>query len=207
MSDVAGLGDHVSRETTQKLAAYQSSLLRWTKTINLISPSTADAAWERHIVDSAQVFDLIPKHCRQLVDIGSGGGLPGLVIAIMAQEHKQDLTVTLIESDQRKVAFLRTIARELSLSARIICNRIEAVENISADVLTARALAPLPDLLGYAQSILAPRGIALFQKGRNVAQEVESARMSWQFALTSHPSRTDKEGCILQIEDIRRAET
>ena len=195
----------VSRETSEALQIYHDLLLRWTNSINLIAPSTVAAAWDRHIADSAQLFTLVPVKSRMLVDIGSGGGLPGLVLAIMAREDRPGLAVALIESDQRKCAFLRTVVRELALNATVICDRIEAVTDVSADVLTARALAPLGQLLAYADQLLSPEGVALFQKGRNVDVEIASAQDRWAFDMTRHVSLTDADARVLEIKDIRRA--
>ena len=195
----------VSRETSEKLQQYTALLRKWTRSINLISASTVDDAWNRHIVDSAQIFGLIPPDSTRLTDLGSGGGLPGIVLAIMAQHHYPALTVTLVESDQRKSAFLRTAARELDLQITIVADRIETIPSASADVLTARALAPLPDLLGHADRILAPGGIALFMKGRQASAEIAAARRKWQFSFDLADSRTDRDASILMIKDIRRA--
>ena len=203
--DHAALLLDVSRETIERLEHYQRLLLQWTRRINLIAPSTISTSWKRHIVDSAQIFELLPQNSAHLVDIGSGGGLPGLVVAILAIEKAPLLKTTLVESDQRKAVFLRTVVRELGLSTAIQAVRIESVSDMQADVLTARALAPLPKLMGYAVKLLKPDGTALFQKGRTFDQEVAQARETWDFDLQSYPSQTDQEARILQIKDIRRA--
>ena len=138
---------NVSRETYDALKAYQRLLEKWTTRINLISKSTHDDVWVRHICDSAQVMALASPHARHWVDIGSGGGLPGLVVAILAKAFNPQLRVTLIESDQRKAVFVRTVVRELQLNATVQAKRIEAVGPLKADVISARALADLNDLL------------------------------------------------------------
>ena len=195
----------VSRETFGRLVTYHDLLLRWTDSINLIADSTKADAWTRHIVDSLQVFDLIPAAARTLTDIGSGGGLPGLVIAILAEDQRPDLKVTLIESDQRKAAFLRTVVRDLGLDTIVSSSRIEAFAGPCCDVLTARALAPLDRLLGFATSLLDNHGVAFFSKGRRFAAEIADAQHDWLFAVNEHSSITDPEARILEIKDIRRA--
>lgn len=195
----------VSRETIDRLEHYQSLLLKWTDKINLIAPSTISTSWERHVVDSAQIFQLLSSGSTKLTDIGSGGGLPGIVVAILAKEKMPLLQSVLVESDQRKAVFLRTVIRELGLSVSVKADRIENVTATGADVLTARALAPLPKLLSYAVQLLKPDGIALFQKGRTFEDEISQARDAWDFSTDLYPSHTDQEARILQIKDIRRA--
>ncbi|UTH48109.1 16S rRNA (guanine(527)-N(7))-methyltransferase RsmG [Loktanella salsilacus] len=195
----------VSRETIDRLEHYQSLLLKWTDKINLIAPSTISTSWERHVVDSAQIFQLLSSGSTKLTDIGSGGGLPGIVVAILAREKMPLLQSVLVESDQRKAVFLRTVVRELGLSVSVKADRIENVTATGADVLTARALAPLPKLLSYAVQLLKPDGIALFQKGRTFEDEISQARDAWDFSIDLYPSHTDQEARILQIKDIRRA--
>ncbi|SEN11571.1 16S rRNA m(7)G-527 methyltransferase [Loktanella fryxellensis] len=183
---------------------YHDLLLQWTRKINLIAPSTTTDIWDRHIADSAQLFALLPISAKRVVDLGSGGGLPGLVLAIMAKVARPDLSFILIESDQRKAAFLRTVIRRLTLSATVRADRIEAVEHLAADVVTARALAPLPNLLEFASRLMHHDGVALFQKGRSYDDEVVLARRNWAFDLSARPSVTDPDACILDIRNIQR---
>ena len=194
----------VSRETLKKLRSFMDHLVKWTGTINLIAPSTIGSAWDRHIIDSTQIFALIPSDARALLDLGSGGGLPGIVIAIMATERRPDLAITLVESDQRKAAFLRSMIREFDLNAKVLVQRIETMSDLQADVVTARALAPLDVLLSFAHRLLHDQGTAIFLKGRSHAAEVEAARSHWTFDLTETVSRTDPDSRILHIESIRR---
>ena len=195
-------GIHVSRETMSRLQSYHDLILRWTKTINLIAPSTVADARLRHIVDSAQVFTYVPATAETLVDIGSGGGLPGVVLAILAAEKQPKLRVTLVESDQRKATFLKTAIRTLDLSAVVLATRIEELDIPRCDVVTARALAPAAKLLAFADQLMNPTGTALLQKGRNYAAELEQATASWRFTCHAHQSLTEPEARILQIEDI-----
>lgn len=192
----------VSRETEAQLAAFTALVARWTPRINLISPASLPEIDTRHILDSAQLLAFAPPHWSHWADLGSGGGFPGLVIAILARETQPVARITLVESDQRKATFLRTAIRELSLAAEVHAARAETIAPLAADVLTARALAPLPALLPLALRHLAPGGRALFPKGRRAADEIAEARRTWRFDLTSHPSRTDPEARILQIEGI-----
>ncbi len=192
----------VSRETLDRLNAYYGLLKAWNARINLVGKTTLDDAWSRHFADSAQLFDLAKGEGRW-VDIGSGAGFPGMVIAIMSAEaglHR----VVLVESDQRKASFLRTVARELGLSVKVISRRIEDVEPLCADVLSARALAPLALLLGYAERHLSPDGQALFPKGEKAEAEIADALEQWRFDCEKHPSVTDARASVLSIGDISR---
>ncbi|WP_368185567.1 16S rRNA (guanine(527)-N(7))-methyltransferase RsmG [Aestuariibius sp. HNIBRBA575] len=201
------VGLSVSRETIEKLELFQALLLKWTKKINLISPSTVEESWSRHIVDSAQIWQVAPKNAKKWLDLGSGGGLPGVVLHIISQELRPDLQVTLVESDQRKSAFLRTAKRELgnSASLEIISERIENIFDLKYDIVSARALADLPTLIGYAHRFLIEDGLAIFPKGRNADVELEQAKTKWRFQSTIIPSKTDPEAKILSLKGIRRA--
>lgn len=195
-------GQNVSRETEAKLRHLVKLVEKWTTRINLVSAKSIDHIWTRHILDSLQLFRFLPIGATHWADLGSGGGFPGLVISIIAEELAEDLRVTLVESDQRKAAFLRTAAMDLGLLVDIRTTRIESTEPLGADVLSARALGPLPQLLGYASTHLSASGIGLFLKGRSVAEEIDAARLDWRFDLIAHPSMTDAEAQILRIENI-----
>ena len=191
----------VSRETLDRLQALVALLEKWNRTINLVSKGTIDAAWQRHIVDSAQIFEF-GKTASSWVDLGSGGGFPGLVIAIIAAEKAPLLTLTLIESDQRKATFLRLASQNLGLRTRVISGRIETVTPLLADVVSARALAPLPLLCKYAAPHLAPHGRAIFLKGKAFEAETVEARRMWNFDLETHPSITDPSAIVLVLKGI-----
>ena len=195
---------HVSRETRARLESYVALLLKWNSAINLIGKTTADAVWSRHILDSLQILDLTDIRSGHWADLGSGAGLPGLVLAIVAAEERPDLTFTLVESDARKAAFLMTAARTCGVAPRIVADRIEKVAPLGADILSARALAPLPALLGFAERHLLPDGTALFPKGANWRQEVDAALESWRFSYQNHPSVTDPGSVILSIRGLSR---
>ncbi|MCE8005512.1 16S rRNA (guanine(527)-N(7))-methyltransferase RsmG [Aestuariivita sp.] len=194
---------NVSRETEERLRAFADLVLKWTPKINLISKKSQDDIWERHIVDSIQV-----ARCSDAsghwVDLGSGGGFPGVVVAIMAKEQRPETRFTLIESDQRKSAFLRTAIRTLDLNACVLTDRIETVPAQRADILSARALTDLNRLLAYAERHLTPGGAALFQKGANWEKEVEEARKYWNFNCEPIRSQTQEAAAILKIEGVSR---
>ena len=193
----------VSRETEERLGAFVDLVTRWTKRINLIAKASLPEIWTRHVIDSVQVFTLAPTGHRW-VDIGSGGGFPGIVAAICARDTRPDMRFVLIESDQRKAAFLRTAIRELGLSAEVIAARIESAEPQNADILSARALADLPALLEHAERHLAPGGCALFQKGAQWQKELAAARATWQFEAEAVTSVTNPDSVVLRIKGISR---
>jgi 16S rRNA (guanine527-N7)-methyltransferase len=194
---------NVSRETELRLEAFVAILKKWNRTINLISESTIPEIWRRHILDSAQLFSLRPEgEVTHWADLGSGGGFPGLVIAILALEQAPQMQVTLVESDSRKATFLREAARKVAVDVEIICDRAEAIEPLMADVLSARALAPLDRLVALAFRHLAPGGRALFPKGSGCDEEVRRALETWTFRVQKHQSISDPTGTILSIESI-----
>ncbi|MBS0123463.1 16S rRNA (guanine(527)-N(7))-methyltransferase RsmG [Thetidibacter halocola] len=195
----------VSRETSERLARYADLLEKWSQKINLVSPTTLSEADVRHFADSAQLLTLVHPENGKWVDLGSGAGFPGLVVATIAAERHPALHVIMIESDQRKCVFLRTVIRELGLEARVLTERIERVEPQQAQYISARALAPLDDLLPLVHRHCAPGCVALLPKGATWKKEVEKARGQWRFSLASHKSRTDPGAVILEIGDIAHA--
>jgi 16S rRNA (guanine527-N7)-methyltransferase len=195
----------VSRETFGALKELEALVRKWTPAINLVSKNTVPHLWERHIVDSAQVFQLCPTGAETWVDLGSGGGFPGLVIAALAREALPGLHVTLVEADLRKATFLRQAAQALALSVDVRSQRIESLPPLSADVLSARALAPLSALIGYADVHLKPGGVAIFPKGARYLDELAEARSLWSFDVDTQPSLSEGEAAILVIRNIHRA--
>ena len=193
----------VSRETLDRLGAYLDLLRRWQRTINLVAESTLADPWRRHILDSAQLARVWPDGAGRLVDLGSGAGLPGLVLAIMGLPGATHL----VESDKRKAAFLREAARAAGAAAMVTVHacRIEAAPPIVADVVTARALAPLPELLTHAERFATPGTVCLFPKGRGAEAELTAARRAWKMGLDRQPSLSDPEGQILVVSEFRRA--
>ena len=192
----------VSRETVDRLHAFADLTRKWTPRINLIAKGTVNEIWDRHIVDSAQLFSFAPDDFHHWVDLGSGGGFPGVVMAVIAAEKVPDARFTLIESDQRKATFLRTAIRELDLSATVLAERIESAPPQKGDVVSARALASLDALMPLIRRHLSDDGICLLHKGRQAAQEIADASQSWVFDLEERPSLTDPEARLLAIKRI-----
>lgn len=193
----APLNLNVSRETFSKLGQYEQLLVKWQKAINLVGPLTLEERKTRHFLDSAQLFSLIDNKGITLADLGSGAGFPGLVLAIMGIKN-----VHLIESDIRKATFLRNVSRETFCPVTVHDKRIEDCQIENIDIVTARALAPLTDLLQHVQSLKAER--AIFLKGVNVQEEIEKAQKKWNFDVTIYNSVTDPEAKILDITNISR---
>jgi 16S rRNA (guanine527-N7)-methyltransferase len=194
----------VSRETLERLKTYEALLQRWQKTINLVAPSTLTQIWARHFADSAQILALAPPAAKSWVDLGSGAGFPGLVVATLLAEKAQT-KVTLVESDSRKAAFLRETARELAVPVDILPVRIEAaatrVSLQRACVVSARALAPLPRLLALAHPFCGPSTTCLFLKGREAQRELQTAETEWIFQSELVPSSTDPEGRVVILKN------
>ncbi|OYR19656.1 16S rRNA (guanine(527)-N(7))-methyltransferase RsmG [Brucella thiophenivorans] len=194
----------VSRETVDKLIAFEELFRKWSTAINLASPSTLADLWNRHILDSAQVFPLAADAKRWL-DLGSGGGFPGIVTACFLAERK-DASIDLVESAGKKAAFLRTAAGHVSVPARVHASRIEAMwDQIEApEVVTARALASLNLLFELTEPWLTNGSKALFQKGRDYQREIDESRVGWSFDLVQHESAIDNHSVILEISNLRR---
>lgn len=197
----------VSRETGDRIDGLVDLLLRWRQTINLIAPSTVAHVWTRHVADSLQLL-AHADGARNWLDLGSGAGFPGLVIACTLPE-RPNTSVHLVESDSRKAAFLREAARVLKLPAIIHAQRIESLHNgperdLRVDVVTARAVAPLSDLLGYALPWIESGAKALFPKGRDGEAELTEAAKDWTFEATTFPSLLEPGGRIFRIERAER---
>lgn len=164
----------VSRETLDRLKVYADLLIEWQRRLNLIGATTQPILWQRHMLDSAQLYPLLPAECRVLVDLGAGAGFPGLVLAAMGVAE-----VHLVESDSRKSAFLREAAQAMAVNVSIHTQRIEAMEPFPADVITARALAALSVLVDMSQPFTHKGTVMAFPKGRNGLREVAEAKESW----------------------------
>jgi 16S rRNA (guanine527-N7)-methyltransferase len=200
-----GAAANVSRETLARFERYAGLLEKWTRSINLVGRDSLTDLWRRHMLDSAQLLPLLPPvpagRDRVLVDLGSGAGFPGLVLAILGAGE-----VHLIESDGRKATFLREAARATGAQVTIHNLRIEALPAFAADVVTARACAPLPKLLDYAAPFVRsvdagePGGAALFLKGRRVDEELTDSLEKWKMRVERFPSRSDPEGTILRLK-------
>lgn len=201
LQNVAG---HVSRETFDRLRAFEAHFLKWNNSINLVAASTEAEVWRRHILDSAQLAAL-ESHAKKWVDIGSGGGFPGLVMAFLLGERGG--TIDLVESNRKKTGFLQATVGEFRLPARVIARRIEDSYGLVAapEIVTARALAPLADLLELTEPWLASGARALFHKGRDYEREIEETAHRWRFDLLKHSSLIDPQGVVLDLRNVRRA--
>ncbi len=198
MKQSAGGGARVSRETEVRLATFAGLVIRWNERINLVSRTDVAKLHARHILDAIQLVALMPPSLSRAVDLGSGAGFPGLILAIASGVH-----FDLIESDQRKAAFLREAARITAAPVKVHACRIETASVEPADLVTARALAPLPDLLPLAYRFLSDRGVALFPKGAGVDQELTGAAAKWNMRIERFPSQTDAAGVILRLSEVK----
>ncbi|HLT77170.1 MAG TPA: 16S rRNA (guanine(527)-N(7))-methyltransferase RsmG [Ferrovibrio sp.] len=199
----------VSRETLERLRIYAALLEKWQKAINLVAPNTVPELWSRHFLDSAQLLALAPPDTARWLDLGSGGGFPGLVIAAMGVP-----AVHLVESDQRKTAFMREAARAMGISPVFHVKRIEALDPVALhaamgglpQVISARALAPLAELLALAHPLAGPETVYLFPKGRQARDELTEARRYWTIEnVEALPSQTDPAASILRIKGLQPA--
>lgn len=202
----------VSRETLRRFEAYAEALVKFQKTINLVSPDTLRDLWRRHFLDSAQLYRYLPPPGgagvpRVLLDFGSGGGFPGLVLAIMADAGNQPLTVHLVESDARKCAFLREAARLAGVRVEVHNARVEDLEAFPVDVISARAVAPIDKILAVIQGFIGQGHdnlSLLLLKGRQSGEELTAAGKNWTMEVESFPSLTEAGASILRLTDIRR---
>lgn len=192
---------HLSNDIKQRLIAYQSLLLKWQPSINLVSNSTLSDSWNRHFMDSAQLTPLITKATATIVDVGSGGGFPGLVLAMML-----DGEFHLVESDQRKCIFLSEVSRETKTKVIIHNDRIETLRLDHIDYVTSRACASVSQLFSWTQNLVSHETKCLFLKGKNYSIEIDDAKKDWQFHVDIHKSITDSESAILEFAHIHRRE-
>ncbi len=195
----------VPRETMEQLAQYEALLIKWNKKINLVAPSTISDIWHRHFADSAQLWSLRNLAATNWLDIGSGAGFPALVLAIFAKNQSPNLIFTLVESDQRKCAFLINVAQALDLNIIIKPERIENLASQPFDMISARALSSLPDLLEMSAPFCKKSTLCLFPKGNRYELELTKARKTWHIEEQKIPSLTDAESVILRIESFSRA--
>ncbi|TKB08117.1 MAG: 16S rRNA (guanine(527)-N(7))-methyltransferase RsmG [Mesorhizobium sp.] len=204
-ADLQKAAGPVSRETFERLQAFEQLFLKWNRSINLAAPSTLDDVWRRHILDSAQLARIAPAAMRW-VDLGSGGGFPGLVLGFLLAE-RPGASIDLVESNRKKASFLQSVIGQFGLPARVLARRIDdSYPFVSTpEIVTARALAALPDLLDLSAPWLSKGARALFHKGRDYRAEVEESTHRWAFDLVEHPSMTDPHGIILEITDLRPA--
>lgn len=200
----------VSRETLQLFKDYHALTLKWQAKINLVSATTIDDLWSRHLLDSAQIFEFLSDD-KIIIDLGSGAGFPGLVLALLSHDRGRSTIHHLVEADSRKAAFLIEVAIATGLMNRTVHIHPVRAEKLaggrlarSAAIVTSRALAALPDLFAYAEPLLAPGGRCLFPKGERADAEIDAARKAgWSFELTRHPSRTEPGASVLEIHALR----
>ena len=195
---------NVSRETFDKLKHYQSMLTEWQSKFNLVSSSTLDDAWNRHFLDSVQLFQYIPNQAKVLYDFGSGAGFPGMVLAIMANEKMPDLQVSLIESTTKKTLYLNAVKSKTNTNVTILNDRIENLQLPKADVITSRAMASLTELLGYAYKFCKKESVCIFPKGKKYAEELSEAHKRWKFKCQIVASTQSDEGKILIITNLSK---
>jgi 16S rRNA (guanine527-N7)-methyltransferase len=200
---------NVSRESQDKLNLYAAELVKWQATHNLISPATIPEIWTRHIADGLQLADLIEPGTTHIMDIGSGGGLPAIPLAICLQDRGHTgVQVTMVESNAKKCAFLRHVSRLCKIDTRIANKRIESLTDSDVErplnVLVARALAPLAKLLALSETLPVRPQRMLFLKGQHVDVELTEATKCWNISFSKHPSRLTADGCILDISEAER---
>jgi 16S rRNA (guanine527-N7)-methyltransferase len=195
---------NVSRETIERLKEYHNLLKKWNTVINLVGRNTIDDIWTRHFLDSAQLWGLRPEETTTWLDLGSGAGFPGLVVAVLAIEDNPKLTVELVESDERKSAFLITASQILGVNTKVHTHRIENMHHHGPDVISARALASLTALFEYSEPLMTTSTELLFQKGKNCDLELTDARKNWIFELQKSTSVTNSDGVILKIKGLGR---
>ena len=191
----------VPRETLSRLSTYVDLLVEWNERLNLVAPSTIPDVWRRHLLDSAQLAPLIPAETKAIFDLGSGAGFPGLVLALMLAD-RPGLKVHLVESTQKKCRFLEAVIAATGAPAEVHAVRAEDLNGLKADVVTARAVAPLDRLFPLVQPFFGPDTIALFLKGRSLNDELTLATKSWRLAATPIPSRSDPSGFVLRVTGL-----
>lgn len=197
----------VSHETFERLEHFAASIRQWTKSINLIAASTREEIWSRHVLDCAQIINFAPDTMSTWCDLGSGAGLPGIVVAILERERQPGRRIVLLEADKRKAAFLALQIKTLALNAVVRLGRIELAAPVVADVVTARALAPLPTLFDFSLRHGTDKGTSIFLKGRGHKAELQRAAERFSFDLEQHQSLSDPEGTVLVIRNLVNKET
>ena len=200
-AELRSLGVNVSRETMSALETYADLLRKWQKAINLVSGPTLDDVWRRHFLDSAQLLPLLPEGDGHITDLGSGAGFPGLVLALLSGRP-----TNLIESDQRKAAFLGEVARATGCAGRVQIHaaRAEALKPWISPVITARALADLTQLLDWASPFLSTASVCIFPKGGKAEEELTAALRVWKMTVERVRSITDPTGLILRLSHLER---
>lgn len=194
---------NVSRETQSALRDYAAEVKKWNKAINLVSKASVEEIWERHIIDSLQIFPLAGDF-QHWIDLGSGGGFPGIVCAIAAKEANPGAKFTLVESDVRKSAFLLKMSIKFDLNMKVLPQRIADCSAQAADIVSARALSSLEKLLSHSVPLLAANGTCIFPKGKTYETEINDARKEWSFDCDVIDSKTSADAAILRIRNVSR---
>ena len=196
----------VSRETIEKLKNFVEILKEWNSRMNLVSKNSLEDVWQRYILDSLQLIEYLPHNLQHLVDIGSGAGFPGIVLAIVMMEKFPAAKITLVESITKKTVYLNDVCQKLGLeNTDVINNRVENIVFKDVDVVTARAVAALDVLCGYAYKIIGIKGSALWLKGKTYEQEHEVARKNWHYAMKIYPNRYSDDGVVMELRDLRKS--
>ena len=196
---------NVSRETISKLEQFAELLKDWNQKINLVSRNSIEVLWERHILDSAQLINYISPTIKTLVDIGSGAGFPGLILAILMQEKIPDAKITLVESITKKTVYLKDVCEQLKLSNVSVKNeRVENLKIAAPEVITARAVAALDILCGYVSKINGNKTESLFLKGQSYKEEIAAAQKNWKFVLDVFSNKYSEDGVILKLKRLRK---
>ena len=196
----------VSRETCEKLHYYYRTLFEWNTKINLVSRKSIGIAWQWHFLDSSQLWLYAPQNVKTWLDFGSGGGFPGLVIGIIAQELNPQLKVTLVEKNRKKALFLEQVGLKLSLNVRILCSKIENIKPQKADVISARAFGALKLLIEIAYMHKNDRTISLFPKGKTFSVEIKESLEYWKFEMREISNLLEVDSSILEIRNIKVAQ-
>lgn len=195
----------VSQKTAQNLTLYFNLLNKWNQKINLISKTTINNIWNRHFLDSAQIINFFPEKTSKIVDLGTGAGFPGILLAIIKNDFKLNFKTYLIESDLKKCAFLQEVVRICNIeNVEIINKRIETIKNINVDIVISRALADLNSLLNYSINFINKNNICIFLKTINIDNEIIQAKKNWGFNYDIKPSISDENGLILILKDIKQ---
>lgn len=182
------------------MSRYENMILERNQTLSLISDTTAEIVWTRHFLDSAQLLPLVPHPGAPLVDMGTGAGFPGLVLAILGLPD-----VHLVEHNMQKAAFLRAVIETLALPVRVHAMKSDAVKRFAAGTVTARALKPLDQLVGYSRRFLGPDTVCIFPKGRRAEEEMAVASAKWHMKVERFPSLTDPDSTIFRLSDVTEA--
>ncbi len=193
---------NVSRETLNSFCEYENLLCKWNKKINLVSRKTLVDIWDRHFLDSAQIINHVDASEKRWVDVGAGAGFPGLVVALLLRERKIDCDIVLVEKNAKKVFFLNEVIRKLNLNVKVVNNRIDCIDPLNADILTARAFSELKELIELAHRHRKERGICLFLKGENYRSELDKTLNYWFIDYDVFDSLSKSFGKVIRVKKI-----